>query len=684
MPPTSPSQYIVPHRTADDDHKRGWLREALEDGEAYLKSQRSWRDIDKAIDILSGAGADKLPKGMSRVFLNMVKRDVREAVATLANMRPIWAYKTDNSEFQNLATILNKMLNAWYHQTFADRSIRQALQYAAVCKGWLSPSWQSDFWVTGRGDIKLKVYGPNKVVPFQIGSDHDIQRAYVVTIKDEVPYALALAKYPTQIDKFMPTRSAPTWMRRGIRRVQKFLSPVLQQLGPGRQGETDESMFPTVDIYRSYILDLTYNDGDKPVLMGEDGTNWSYSVPPKDSLIETGEMTLDGKPTYRKATLEDSLIYPLRRLITWTDYGILYDNTATAWHAKVPLVSFQLDDWPWDFLGQSSAAEGDSIQRSNTNLMRAIEDSANCRLDPALNFDENILSQGLMERLKTRVPGQRIKSNMQMGDAIKPVLPANYYDVPTWILEHIKNLWEGLHYVMGTRDIQGLAKAKAMSGDSLEKAVELAGPLVTDMSRNMERSMRDLGEMVKGDMMQWYDLPRRVQLLGADGGTEEDFDYDPNNMIPSHLPDEMALIKKGTFDKNRPSRASIVQRAKAHINSCYFHVTPNSLHQITQLTRKMLYLQLWKGQFPIDPLTVAEALDIPNFGTAEKLAKAIGSDQVPRDVLGRWIAWQELKAKLGEALQGGGMRGRKPSGQVPPAMQQKDGGSRSTVRESPR
>src|SRR5882762_1216488 len=178
MPISSASQYLAPHRTKDEDHKLGWLRETVEDGENYLKSQRSWKNIDKAIDILSGSGNDKIPKGQSKVHLNMIKRDVREAIAVLANMRPIWAYKTDNSDFQNLATILNKMLNAWYHQTFADRSIRKGLQYAAgVGKGWVSPGWKSDFWVTGRGDIKLNTYGPRGVLPYQIGSDHDIQGA---------------------------------------------------------------------------------------------------------------------------------------------------------------------------------------------------------------------------------------------------------------------------------------------------------------------------------------------------------------------------------------------------------------------------------------------------------------------------------------------------------------------------
>jgi hypothetical protein len=676
------SQYTAPSRLESEDHRLGWLKEAEEDGDNYLKSQRSWRDIDAAVDVLSGHISEKIPKGQSQVTLNMVARDIKEMIATLSNMRPIWSYKSDNQDFSGMTEILNKMLFSWYLQTYADRSVREALQWAAAGCGYLGPVWRKDFWCTGRGDIKLKAYGPTAVKPYQIGSDHDLQQAYLVTIVDEVPFAKAMAMYPTQIEKIVTTRSTPTWMRKGIRRVSKFLSPVLQRYGPDSNKKSDISEFPTIDIRRSYILDLSYNDSGKNVTMGTPGTKWEYDVPSYGSEIPTGDVDAQNRPLTVKASLDDSLLYPLRRLCVWTDYGMLYDDSATDWHAKVPIVAFRLDDWPWDYLGGSLVHTGNSVQESNLRLMRSIDDSANARLDPAIQYDESTISQALMDRLKLRVPGQRIKANLQLGEGVKPVLPAAYYDVPQWITSYIDGNWEKLHYVLGTRDVAGLAKAKMMSGDSLEKAVELAGPIVTDMSRNMERSMRDLGEMWKGMALQYYDVQRRVQILGKDGVTEEDFDFDPETMIPSHLPDEFARIKQNRMSKDAPSRATIVKRAKAYVNACYFHITPNSLHQITQITRKLLMLQLWKAGFPVDPWSVADALDLDNFGTPDKVAALLeAAGKTPTDKIGRWIMWKELMAKLAPQQ---GQPGRKPTGQTPPAVQQKDNGTRSTVRESPR
>jgi len=677
----SSSQYLVPDRSEREDTKLGFFKEQLDDAESYLKSQHSYKDIDKAIEIIEGRGSEKTLKNMSRIHQNIVKRDMREQVATMSNMRPLWGYKTDNPDYAHLAQVQNKMLQAWYLNTFADRTIRKALQYAAVCKGYVSPYWKNDFWFTGRGDIALKAYGPRNVFPYQMGNDHDLQSTYIVTIRDEVPFAKACTIYPLHIDKLSPDRSTPTWLRRGARRVQKFLSPVLDRFGPGRGRESDETTFPTVDIYRSYVLDTTYNDSDREIEMGAPGTKWNYKVPAYKSDIPAGIYDSAGRMLSRKATIEDCLLYPLRRLVIWTNQGIIYDDTNTDWHAKVPLVSFEFDDWPWNYLGASMIHEGESSQETRTALMRGMADSCAVRLEPPLQYDENTISEGLMQRLNTRQAGQRIKANMQMGEGIKPVLPAQYYDVPAFIPEFVKLIDEGLHYVLATRDIQAIAKARQIpAGDAMEKLMELSGPVPTDMSRNMEAALRDLGEMWKCLSLEYHDIRRRVQVLGKDGTTEEDFDYDPGTTIPSHLPDEFARIKTGQMRAEEQSRASIVERAKAHCNSTYFHITPGSVHQMTQISKKMIYMQLFRAGFPIDPWTVGEAMDLPNYGSPHNLSKILDGP-IPSDIFGRWLAWVELQAKVAPQK---GQQGRKPSGQQNPEMRSKSGGQRQTVAESPR
>jgi hypothetical protein len=232
---------------------------------------------------------------------------------------------------------------------------------------------------------------------------------------------------------------------------------------------------------------------------------------------------------------------------------------------------------------------------------------------------------------------------------------------------------------MAVRDMMALAKARNLpASDALDKLMEIIGPVVQDISRGMETSIVELGEMLKSAFFQWYTLARRIQMLGSDAVTEEDIDYEPGSLVPAHLPGE---------DAAKVSATPIWQRRKWHQNNFMFHLTPYSLHQLTQTSRKLILLQLQKAGFPMDPWTIAEAFDLNNFGPAPE-GTITGME--------RWLAWihlqRELQQEQQEALamaapmgpgQGKG-GGRPPSYTAPPQLTMKDGGQRATIRTSPK
>lgn len=536
-----------------------------------------------------------------------------------------------------------------------------------------------------------------------MGRDHDLQNAYAVIIRTEVPINLARKMYPLHRDRIIADRGQPLEMRKGMRRVQKYVSPALMYAS-GRDRNNEETPFPMCDIYNIYILDTSYNDTGADVLMGDPGTNWSYLVPPVGKKVDTGMLDATGAPVQHEITPEEAMYYPRRRLVVATNYGILYDGPSSWWHGKCPIVQFRVDDWPWDFLGYSLIHDAESIQTSNNTLFRAIDDSANLRLRPPRIYDNTLISKGAIDLFDTRVPGSAMGVDMTMGDPVRFLSEKGQYDVPNWITDHLHMQEERMGDLMGLKDLTALAKARQTpSSDSIEKLMELAGPLVTDMSRNMESSMREVGDMFKSYVFQFYTAPRRVQILGKDGVTEEDFYYRPGTLIPQSMPGEDPM--------NPKSREQ--DRALWHMNNFLFHVTPNSLHQITQMTKKMLYLQLWRDQrFPISPQTVAEALDIPNWGTLEgatELDKWIGYMRMQNELSTQLAVRQQMAMMQMQMMAGGGQdpgtaalgglaaglsaqqlaesgtqprEGRPSSGAVPPRIEQKDGGERQTVAES--
>lgn len=693
--------YTAPPAKSSSADKLGWIKESIQEARNFLQSQPAYSEIDKSVGTIMGMHEERIPKTLSNVAVNRGKRQVREVVAMLANINPLWSYKTDNKLFDQHVNVQNKMLRAWWQSSFADRKVRDALQYSAgEGTGYIIPLWSKDYWVAGRGDIKFHTVGSRDVLPVQIGRDNDLQQAYAVSVRAEIPINKARATYPLFADLIVPDRSSPGFLRRGVRKVQKHLAPVLNLAGKDK--EYGDPYFPVVDIFYTYILDLTINTTDRMIPMGQPGTSWYYEVPPYNSEIQDG-VDRKGDPVIRRATFEDARLYPLRRLMISTKTALIYDDTSYWFHGKVPVIPFKLDDWVWSFLGLPLLRDVSKIHNDNNELFRAITDSAKARLRPPIEYDENIISKALMERFDPRQAGQTVGYNKQMGKGIEPILQADFYNVPNWIPEHIEKMEQRSDHLIGLADVMALARARALpAGDSIDKFMEMVGPVIQDSSRNMERSLRDCGEIWKGLAFQFYNTSRRVQVLGPNGIVEEDFDYEPGLMIPSHLAHE---------NKNEPSRYTLVERAKRHQNNFFLYIVPHSLHEITQITRKMLHLQLQRTGFPIDPWTMAEVMELDNFGPAPT-----GTN----NMIERWVAWQRMQMELrldlermlqkalAEAQQasqpGGGedgtgtpyrgvlegllnpsargTGGRPPSGKKAPRMQTKDGGSRTTIAES--
>ena len=91
--------------------------------------------------------------------------------------------------------MMNQVCRSWYLETFADRSVKEALQYAAATgRGWLHPIYRRDMAGTGKGDIKLLTFGAPCVLPTQL--PNGAASAYAVTILDEWPITWRTACFP--------------------------------------------------------------------------------------------------------------------------------------------------------------------------------------------------------------------------------------------------------------------------------------------------------------------------------------------------------------------------------------------------------------------------------------------------------------------------------------------------------
>src|SRR5205085_6583638 len=105
----------------------------------------------------------------SRANPNRLKRNCREVIGALAKLRPLWGYHSDNKAYASQAEMMNKVTRTWYLESFADRAIKCALQYAAATgRGCAMPVYRRNMFGQGHGELKLYTYGSPCVLPVQL------------------------------------------------------------------------------------------------------------------------------------------------------------------------------------------------------------------------------------------------------------------------------------------------------------------------------------------------------------------------------------------------------------------------------------------------------------------------------------------------------------------------------------
>ena len=591
------------------DELGSWIRNAKLEGEQFLKNCRTYQDLDKAIDIIAGKlELATLPNTLSTIQVNTIKRDIREMAAILSNIRPSWVYEANSSKdptWLRQAAIQNGLSSDWYKKAFVDLQLKKLLQWSLVeGTGYLSPIWNPSLHGKGRGGIELKVYRYNKVFPVQIGPDYDLQQAYGVIIVDEIPINKARQIFArTGKSQFIvPDRGMPESSQGWVRSSAKTFWDAIS--GADRK---QTAPAPSVDILYVYVDDFSLNRTSSPIQMGDVGCNWSYEVPYIDQDIPDG-YTKSGSLKTRKATLEDCYLYPNRRLIICTRTCILYDGPSYWWHGKVPIIKYSPDEWVWDYLGYSLAMEVYPLQRSSVSMRRDVEDALKLKIDPPVLVDEYIMAKGTAESKSLRMPGRRIRSKLAMGEAVKPVLSPQSYVVGQEHFNYVKETEDKIAHILGLPDLQSLAKARQVPGaDTVEAFFSQAGEIVASMSRSMDKPIVEMADMNRYYFYQFYDFQRRIQVLGEDGMTMEDFDFEPGTLVPASMPNEP--MENGVF------KSSHSQKAKAHLANFSTTITPTSLHEITQMQRKLLHMQATKiSPFLVDWETLAKELNIPNWG----------------------------------------------------------------------
>jgi hypothetical protein len=679
-------QWQCPVFETPDVDKLAFLKRMVEDGMTWQRENCDQDIVGRAINILSGKTGSAKSSKWAKFTTGDLKRAVLEIIETLSDIRPYWGYATDNKAFKSQADMMSKVAKSIYLESFVDRALKEALQFAAITgAGFLYPKYTRSMYGMGEGQFEFVALGQNDVLPIQLPRDKNYQKAYIVTIVCPTGVAEAHARFPNYQQYLKPMAKKRYSRSQG---GEESNIPAQRRWDINRFAMHGLSLEHFCDIYYTYVLDVRINYGEvdaegKPVLdaegnpigkeleMGQKDTSWYYKVPYVGQSITRFE---NGREVTRAATEDDSRVYPNRRLMIHCDDALMYDGPAFDWHGMVPLLPFFLDEWAWEQTGYSLFKGTANTQDAIDDLIRSIYRVAMARANPGKAYNMDVITGEKGGKLTSRQaealdpfdPGFTVGVDGEVKDAIlKPPMPEWCYNVPEWVMKVVEVLAQSIQRQLGLDQIKSLEKLRGNVSDP-EKLLDAEGPIVMGTSRSMERSLRDLGEMMKFLIIQYMPTGRIMQYVGATGIAPEVFDYAPDSVIPSHLPGEATTDAEGAL---LSSKTDPWLRAKTFAKNLRFFITPHSLHYIAQAQQRLNLLALIGKGVPMDPQTIAEQFDVPNWGSID--------GATVKERVFEWAKEQLMEkaelAKLAKALgfgqeeEGGGKPGPAPGhGGAPP------------------
>lgn len=671
----------------DETYESGilnWLEQRVLEGEGILQDEPAYGEIDKCISYIMGDQADNArPRELSNCPDNRLKSILNQTVAALTDIHPLFGFKTYNPEFKDQENILVKLSQAWWVNTFADLKIADVIKFAAgVGTGYCEVAWDASL-NGGSGDITLRPLDPRDVLPIQPVMNGSVQEwAGVIVRAAKTPDELK-TRFPDKAARIVadnaPTLMARTWSR-ARRILSTVISPSAVDMANGQgKGRGAPRRVPTCDVYTIYIKDRRLYMGSGVKVMGDPSTTWSYDVYPVGEQIPNG-MNMDGSSKFRKATIQDAQLYPRGRMIIATKTCVLYDGPNPYWHGMFPITKLSLDPWPWSLLGLGLVHDIIPLQDALNETLNGILDHVRKLLRPAVVADKKAVADSIWQRIDTRLPGMRLKTNPTAGKGVEFVSPE---PLPTYTFEVLKFLTEEMDYQAGTANLQALTQLDQIPGeDTIEKMQEALSPVLRLKGRLLEYFLREMGEMVKANFFQFYNLPRRVAMLGEAGVAFNDFDFDPGTLIPSLTESDPGYTWE--LDKTH-SRAT---RAQWFHKNFTFSITPNSLLAISQISRKLMYMQLRQMEL-VDRWTLYDVLEVPNGGMPPNGEETI-TDRLMAEQQLMMQSQMQMQAEAMVAagqmgMPGASGPGRPPTFQKSPTLQQKtddQGAPRQTISSS--
>lgn len=616
-----------PMQVSEHDKVVGtWAQAVFEEAKDELEKCEEIVNIDRNINYLMGKQwVDRRPSYKSSPVANRIWTNLIQLVSYLTDIRQSFEVKANNDLYKQHADILNQLIRGWFFNEDIDMTLAMIIIHSALTIGYGRLVWNPDL-KNGEGELELTACGAMDVIP--IRPSHNLQRALGVIYRTPKPLSWFQEKYPTkgfavpvdrEYSQFISTTS--TAAGQGMwGRAYQVLSPQMRRLFGQSASSYRDSVIPMA-LYREFwIRDNQLNTSNREVIVGDLDKEYGYKV-------QSGQR-----------------LYPRGRLICMGGPVVLYDGPNPFWHGQFPFAALRLNRVPWQWPGISEFRNQIPLQDVMNNILAGILDAVKKAVNPPLIAPDNAFGTAVKRNLDPNMPGAKIFFSPA---SISPPQYAPAPNLPSFVFQTMLYAQQELDSQSGFIDMGSVSRRGIVpAGDTLEQLKEGQQTLVRLKTRYIESFLKDIGQQFVPNFFQFYTMKRRVQILGQNGLTFEDFDYDPGTMVPAGVP------------------------AEEHWRQFQFLVQPGSLLKSSRQPMQMLMLNL-RRMGDMDRDNMLESLDLGQM--KESIRTNLESE-------GRDILIQMVRQKMGGSTGGGAAaeaigqpglmgppNGGPPGGGAPPA-----------------
>jgi hypothetical protein len=491
------------------------------------------RGVTQAIDYICG----KQWKGnraayKSRPIDNRIWRLFWESISLLTDIKPIITTTTANDAYKDQARILTNCTKSWWMNTCADLNLALVVTYGLLTTGYAKLEWNQEA-RHGMGEFNMLPLGPNDLLLLKPKNTMD--SAQMVIYKSAMPLTW-FAQKNSVVGKLVRPDPAYSTYEVPRKRPSHLPERLFDNLSEGMKSmiagpaEHQNSSCPMA-LYREFwFKDDTYNTSLQNVTMGRKGANWSYVVPPGGAL------------------------YPRGRLVTMGGDVILYDGPNPWWHGRPPFADLRMNIVPWQYYGLSDIKQLIPLQDIINNILAGVMDMVKKAVNPGFYGPKNAFSDAVWHSLDWAMPGFKAQYSATASQAPQFAPQPN---LPSFVMQVVqlamREMDESSARAVGS---EALRKNQMPAGDTIEKINQTRQTTFRLKGRRIESFLQVLGDMNLYNIFQCYDRNRRITMLGPDGATRADFDWNPGTMIPAGvLPEDH--VKQFAFEIKQGSLLNI-------------------------------------------------------------------------------------------------------------------------------